>query len=248
LDWALQFYKEQFLLSKLEEMPELYYLQEVARIEEQFGKSFESVLELGAGTGGLAYALSKHGKDVTTIELVKELADFAQSISASTVHTICGDFYEINFARQFDCILYIDGFGVGVDEDQLRLLKRIYNWLNDDGYALIDIYEPNYWRQIYREEILPGSDFSVIRKYDFDDANSRLTDTWWHKDNESLQYTQSLACYSPQKIADLGRRANLEIVGYFPNGAMDYETWTYYDVAPLHHCISYRIKVKKSRT
>lgn len=247
MKWATQFYKQQFLISKLdiEELPQSLYLQEVARIKEQMGIPFQHVLELGAGIGRLANTLASQEKDVISIELVEDLVEYAKMNSTAPVTILCGDFYEIELNDTFDCVLYSDGFGVGEDEDQLRLLKRIHSWLTDDGYALIDIYEPNYWRQVYKGEMMPGEDSSVLRKYDYEEQASRFTDTWWHTDNEAEKYTQSLKCYSPQCIYELCQQANLAIVGYFPNGAMNFETWSYYEPAAIDYCISYRIKLKK---
>lgn len=247
MDWASQFYKQQFLLSqiKFDETSQLVYLQEASRIQEQMGKSFHKVLELGAGNGQLANTLASQNFDLTTIELVQELVTFAKANSLAPINILCGDFYELNLSDKFDCILYIDGFGVGEDEDQLRLLKRIYDWLNNDGYALIDIYEPNYWRQVYKEEIVLSDDSKILRKYNFDEKTLRFSDTWWHKDNEADKFTQSLKCYSTQCIYELCQSANLDIIGYFPNGAMDFETWSYSEPGSIDYCISYRIKLKK---
>lgn len=193
----------------------------------------------------MANALANQQKDVTSVELVEALTEFAKKISTTPYTILSGDFYEIELDDTFDCILYVDGFGVGEDADQLRLLKRIHRWLREDGYALIDIYEPNYWRQAYKGEMTPGTDTSVLRKYDFDDKTSRFTDTWWHKDYEKDTFTQSLKCYSPKQVYELCQQANLDIVGYFPSGAMNFETWHYYEPASIDRCISYRIKLKK---
>ena len=147
MDWAKQFYKEQFLLiNQQDEVASAYLQEDVDRIEEQFGKAFQTVLELGAGDGQLASVIAQRGNDVTTIEFVEERVTYAKSQAQVPMTILCGDFYTINVLEQFDCVLYIDGFGVGEDADQLRLLHRIHHWLKNDGYALIDIYEPNYWR------------------------------------------------------------------------------------------------------
>ena len=247
MEWAKQFYKQQFLLSKMEYegMSHSYYLDEVEKVSEQFGKPFHKVLEIGAGVGYLANALASQEKDITTIELVDELVAFAKKNSTAPVRILCGDFYEIDVPGPFDCILYIDGFGVGEDTDQLRLLKRIHHWLKDDGYALIDIYEPNYWRHIYKGQMMPVKNSSVARQYDFDENTARLSDTWWHTELDLGKWTQSLKCYTPQQIHALCQQANLDIVGYFPGGEMNFETWSYYEPASLDYCISYRIKLKK---
>jgi len=126
MEWAAEFYKKQFLLTKrnLGEISKSTYLQEVSRIQEQIGKPFFKLLELGAGNGQLANALA-------------------------------------------------------------------------------------------------------------------------NKNYEDDKSTQSLKCYSISRIYELCQSANLDIVGYFPNDAMDFETWSYYETASLDYCISYRIKVKK---
>ena len=84
---------------------------------------------------------------MTTVELVPELVMFAKEHSTSDIEIHCADFYKINFEEKFDVVSYLDGFGVGTDEEQLVLLKRIHNWLKDDGCALIDIYQPLYWKK-----------------------------------------------------------------------------------------------------
>lgn len=99
MEWAAQFYKQQFYLSKadFEGIPQSFYLKEVENITEQFGKPFFRVLvELGAGTGNLANALANQQKDVTSVELVEELTAFAKKTSTAPHTILCGDFYQIN--------------------------------------------------------------------------------------------------------------------------------------------------------
>ncbi len=242
---AQQFYRKQFdLYGKHIDYPELDEGL-AADIVEQMGRPFTSVLELGAGKGNLARCLAGCGKSVTTVELVPELVEYAEQFQSPDVTSICGSFYDIELPRQFDAVLYMDGFGVGTDAEQLQLLRRIHNWLCDDGAALIDIYEPTYWKQTSgRTMTLPGD---VSRVYGYDDSRNRMTDTWWPTDRPDEKMTQSLACYSLDDIHKLCKQARLQIVAYFPGGTMDFDTWTYHEVASLAQCISYRIKVMKMR-
>lgn len=39
--------------------------------------------------------------------------------------------------------------------------------------------------------------------------------------------------------------ANLQIVPYYPGGAMDFDNYVYHDITTLDNCLSYRIKLKK---
>src|SRR5699024_10862508 len=142
--------KEQFeMINPEREHARPGYLQEdAAALLEQAGQPFGMALELGAGNGFMANELAERGMKVTTIELVEELHAFAQQHAHPAVTPLCGDFYTIELPETFDAVLYLDGFGVGDDADQLRLLGRIRDWMEDDGFGLIDIYQPNYWRKL----------------------------------------------------------------------------------------------------
>jgi len=49
--------------------------------------------------------------------------------------------YDVDIGGPFDAVCYWDGFGIGDDQDQRRLLRRIAGWLAPDGRAL-DACEP----------------------------------------------------------------------------------------------------------
>ena len=240
------FYKKQFEMFK--EILDLStpHIQLAEEIIEQVGKPFTTVLELGAGNGLLAQSLSTFDKNITTIELVPEMVEFAKQFNTSNVTSLCGSFYDIDIINTFDTVLYIDGFGVGTDNDQLRLLKRINSWLNDDGIALIDIYQPKYWKKVSGNKMMPFPNSNVARIYGYNESLNRMTDTWWEEENPEVKYTQSLACYSLDEVYALCTKANLKITAYYPGGSMDYDNWKFNDVVALSECLSYRIKVKKS--
>lgn len=213
---------------------------------EQIGKPFSTVLEIGAGNGLFARSLALFDKEITTVELVPEMVAFANTFQTPNITTLCGSFYDIHLPKTFDTVFYLDGFGVGTDREQLLLLERIYYWLNDDGTTLIDIYQPEYWKKASGQKMTPFADSNVTRIYGYDEFCNRMTDTWWKDHLPEVKYTQSLACYSPDEIYQLCRSANLQIIAYFPGGAMDYENWQYHEVTALSECLSYRIKVKKA--
>lgn len=245
IEEAYEFYKNQFNMFKDRVnllAPDISLAEEII---EQIGKPFQTVLELGAGAGLLARGLATFDKEITTVDLVKELVDFAKSLNGSEITALCGDFYEIDISQTFDVILYMDGFGVGEDTDQLLLLRRMHDWLKDDGVALIDIYQPRYWQSISGQEMKPIGDANVQRIYGYDERQNRMTDTWWQTDYPKDKSTQSLACYTPDEIYALCKQANLEIIAYFPGGAMDFQQWQYHELTSLNECLSYRIKVKK---
>ncbi len=87
---------------------------------------------------------------------------------------------------------------------------------------------------------------SAMRKYEYDSENARMLDYWWEIDSSNDIVTQS-CCYAVGEISNLCAEAHLSIVGIFPGGAHDFEAGKYKEQSSLNECLSYRIKVKKSR-
>jgi hypothetical protein len=98
-----------------------------------------------------------------TIEIQGELAaytnELAAVVSGGSLRAIEGDFYATEPPGKFDVVAYFDGFGIGTDEDQRRLLRRIVGWLVPGGCALMDVLVPWYWspRAGNEEEFPAGS-------------------------------------------------------------------------------------------
>lgn len=244
-NWADKFYKMQF--GNMSAIDTSYYEEQAKEILEQTGRKIDSLLELGAWDGSLARALLKDVSRITTVELVKEMTEAAQKYNPGNIDIIHGSFYDVELTDKFDAIIYIDGFGVGTDEDQLNLLKNIRHWLKDDGCALVDIYQPEHWKRADGIEMYPDPKHNpdIVRRYSFDHEQNIMMDTWWHKDDAGLKQTQYLKCYTAGEIHHLCEQAGLKVAGYFPNGAMDYENMRYYENASLEKCMSYRIKIIK---
>ena len=56
------------------------------------------------------------------------------------------DFYSFEAAERFDVVCYWNGFGIGTDADQRRLLWLIREqWLAAGGRAVIDVANPLVW-------------------------------------------------------------------------------------------------------
>lgn len=240
-EWAKDFYKSQYQMFG-QYSDENYVEEQCSKIKAQVS-GIKKVLELGAGNGQLAAVLSNFVDSVTAIELIEEMVNDAQALELSNVNYICGNFYHISLNETFDLVLYVDGFGIGTDEEQVSLLKRIRAWLNNDGVALIDIYNQRHWEKAAGVRMALGN--NVMREYSFDHAAALMIDSWWHQGNEADKISQYLKCYTPTEIEQLCRMAGLKIERYFPGGKMDYDTFTYYEQATLSECMMYRIKAVK---
>jgi 2-polyprenyl-3-methyl-5-hydroxy-6-metoxy-1,4-benzoquinol methylase len=107
------------------------------------------ILELGAGDGSTAASLADLGHIVVAVDIVEECvaaaSRLAREVCGGTLTALRGDFFEVDLGGPFDVVCYFDGFGVGADEDQRRLLRRIVGWLDPAGCALVDVLVPWYW-------------------------------------------------------------------------------------------------------
>jgi len=110
------------------------------------------VLELGCGGGQVAYAIADRGHWVVAIDLNSRAIEQARRLAAARsddrMTVILGGFCEVALDGQFDVVSLFDGFGVGEDEDQRRLLLRISDWLAPGGRVLIEVYAPWYWAKV----------------------------------------------------------------------------------------------------
>lgn len=236
MEWVEEFYRLQGeWAGSYRGEPNNWHYHYAEKLKSFLTKTPGRILELGAGGGQLSVALAEGGNDVVAIELVKEAADHARRISASgAVQVINGDFYEVELEGHFDAVVYHDGFGVGSDEDQRVLLKRISQWLAPNGVALIDIYTPWYWAKTTGQTGRLGNG---TRRYAFDASGSRMLDYW--SDGEGREVKQSLRCYSPADLTLLLEGTGLSLSEIIPTGGFDYQAMVMRYDADLLHSHSY---------
>lgn len=199
-----------------------------------------SLLELGAGGGQNAAVLSEAGFSVTTIDLDPSNCENARRLSESfpdrKIRVLEGDFFQIELPETFDLVCYLDGFGIGTDSDQRRLLGRIASWLAPGGTAVIEIYTPWYWAANAGREIRFGK---VVRKYDFDHGRSVMLDRWQAQDSPTETVTQRLRCYSPPDLALLLEGTGLALDRIEPGSGTDHQNGRFIEKAPLSQAMQY---------
>jgi SAM-dependent methyltransferase len=216
-------------------------LERVLWINRISGMSSVRILELGAGGGQFAVAACQQGHRVTAIEIEPEFVEHIQKLyqlgSCKNLTIINTDFYTVGLEDVFDLVCYWDGFGIGSDADQRKLLEKISCWLAPGGSVFLEIFTPWYWANIAE-----GVQFDIgdaTRQYGFDAEKSVLTDTWWFKGNPAVKTTQRLRCYSPADMALLLDGCGLTMLEIFPGGKVDYHSGTYTSDVPLNQAMSY---------
>ncbi len=192
-----------------------------AELVKHYAKTGDKkVLELGAGYGGAAAATANLGFDVTAVELSDRI-DFGAKhvIAKGSLKFIKGDFYEQDLDDKFDIVTYWDGFGVGNDSDNRRVLSRVAtDWLTDDGIALVEVYNPIVWaswdgdteeRQAKPEA---GYNYSIKETNQYDPVNNRFVDTWHELSKPDEAISQNVRCYSPADFLLLLEGTGLQVV------------------------------------
>ncbi|VAW36329.1 N-methyl-transferase-related protein [hydrothermal vent metagenome] len=249
MEWVQSFYEKQAKWSGIYWGDVLdIHREKVLMVQDFIGNNGEQVLELGAGGGQHAIALAELGYKVRAAEIVPELAqhirDLARQRRDVEVKVIEGDFYQVEIPYQFDAVCYWDGFGVGTDDDQRQLLKKIAKWLKKGGYAFVDVYTP--WHAAkssgYRTRV-----GKALRQYEFDAEQCRWLDHWWLEGEGKQKIMQSLRCYSPADLRLLLEGNGLEVVKTISGGMMDYEQGRFLSKASLHEAMWY-LAVLKHRT
>lgn len=246
--WVVEFYERQQELGRVYGGAVLEYHREQARaVTKRLGNGPKRVLELGAGGGQNALALAELGHDVTAVEIVLGAAEHAAGLARQAIQgalkVIHGDFYDVSLEGPFDAALYWDGFGVGTDADQRRLLRRVASWLSPAGVMLLDVYTPWYWAAIAGTR---QDEETYSRAYGFDPLGCRMLDTWWSPDAHEARVTQSLRCYSPADLKLLLENTGLRLREVEPGGAYDQAARVYRPKVPLGEAMTYLAILERS--
>jgi hypothetical protein len=121
-----------------------------------------------------------------------------------TLTVVAADFYTVALEGRFDVVCYWEGFGVGTDADQRRLLRRIASqWLTPNGCLLLEVFSPTGpARAAGREEWKPPLEgapeaVALLHRYHFDPVRCRWIDEWQPRGDPSLARAQSIRCYTP---------------------------------------------------
>jgi SAM-dependent methyltransferase len=180
-----------------------------AAVERLCGAPPLSVLELGAGYGAAAAVLADRGHRVTAVELSPVRADYARRHASArpTMTVVEGDFYALDVGRGYDVVGYWNGFGVGTDADQRRLLRRIAgDWLRPGGRALVTVFSPWFWARqagrVWHKPARPEAGYAhdLTQARDFDPVRCRFVDRWWPTGTPGQAIAQDLRCYSPADL------------------------------------------------
>ena len=219
MDWVQPFYTQKSEWLRTLGLPHTIQTHDRARattVVRYCPHAHLSVLELGCGDGGTAAALADLGYDVTAIELsslrAAQAQHFTQVPRKGSLSVVEADFYTLELPNRFDVVCYWDGFGIGTDADQQRLLRRIaHEWLQVDGVALIEVFNPLYWANEAGVE-RRFAPIGVSAHYGFDPLQCRFLERCIPDGDQTKALAQSIRCYTPSDLHLLVKGTGLQIV------------------------------------
>lgn len=261
-DYSLEWVKDFYTQSDIWWGPdagEEYYPRRIQAIERLCGQGVKRILELGAGSGAVAAELAKLGHIVVAVELtsaIRPAQEVSQKDWKGSLTALKGDFYTVELDGGFDVVCYWDGFGLGSDSDQRRLLQRISReWLNPGGSVLIDVFSPvRFARHAEVSEILPpltgvpGS-VEMLHTCHFDPLQCRWIDEWQPTADPSKALAQTIRCYTPADFALLLGNTGLTIHRIEVDGeSVDLEANSITISGPLMEAYSYLVQLTADRS
>lgn len=253
MDWVKSFYEKQHLWANVYARSVQNYHRDKARsISLPKSKDRYNILEIDCGGGQMAGALADLGHWVTAVDMnpeaIRNARQLAESWPDTEITLIEGDFYTFSKGKAcsteeaFDIVCYFDGFGIGTNADQRRLLQQVSTWLREDGRAFIEIYTPWYWKHV-AGTTMEWPDAS--RRYGFDKEGCRMLDTWWPTGYPAEAVTQSLRCYSLDDLESLLAGTGLALVDVRAGSPFDHKTKTFYPNSSLEDAMQYMAVFKR---
>ena len=112
---------------------------------EQFISDSVSVLELGCGTGRVAFPLAKKAKQVVGVDVSGDMISRAKKkLKSANVEFLLGDMSSLNLKAKFDLI--IAPFRVlqtlETEDVVLKSLKNIKKHMNPEGLGILNVFNP----------------------------------------------------------------------------------------------------------
>ena len=213
----------------------------------------QSILELAAGTGRIAYPLIRESAKYTGIELSKIYADYANKkiMTISTSSTVIeGDMRDFNLDKFYKYIFI--GFNSFLhllnESDAIKCLQSIKAHMDEDSILYLDLFVPKsdflYRTNNQKMNILTFHDsvlkkpVDIIETLEYDSNCEIMSIEWNYLSNKKLVYPKfdfKMKMYYPESIHKI-----LDLSGFSINnmwGTYEQEKFTENSELQIYECI-----------
>ncbi len=171
------------------------FMETKKMLAESLDKDTKRILDLGAGTGlELIHLFEMYPEaSVTVIDISENmLNELSKRDFANRVTTICGDFFEVDFGKNFDAVISTSALHHFKPEEKLILYKKIFDCLKDRGLFVncdkISVSQEAQDNSFYELEhnidnykhidtpLTTENENNILEKVGFSDITSKETD------------------------------------------------------------------------
>ena len=177
------------------------FMETKKELAANLDKDAKRILDLGAGTGlELIHLFELFPEaEVTVIDITENMLDKLKERSfADHVTTICGDFFEVDFGKNYDAVISTSALHHFKKEEKVKLYRKIYDCLKNNGQFIncdfIALTQEIEDQQLYELEhnidnykhidtpLTVDNEFAVLKEVGFEEIISSNVD----KENYSL--------------------------------------------------------------
>ena len=126
-----------FFNEKIESYDQVHetYMETKRMLAQNLDKDKKKILDLGAGTGlELIYLFEKYPNANAVVIDISEnmLEELSKRDFAKRVTTICGDFFEVDFGKDYDAVISTSALHHFKPEEKEILYKKIFECLKEN--------------------------------------------------------------------------------------------------------------------
>ena len=183
-------------------------------------KNIHSVLDMAAGYGRHAIVLSKKGFQVTAVDLSELLLNIARKSAESEnldIEFVHSDIRQFNPGKKFDLIINLFT-SIGYfkeDEENLHLLDKAYNLLEDNGYFVLDYMNKNFVRNTLVPLSIDETKNGTITQNRFIKGERIIKEIIIDKNGSQEKYYESVRMFSYHELADTLKKIGFHIIKTF---------------------------------
>jgi cyclopropane fatty-acyl-phospholipid synthase-like methyltransferase len=183
----------------------------------------QRVLDLGCAVGHYARSLTEHGLDVTGIDIVPVLIEYARNAAGEQGLAIdyrCGDYRDIDYVADFDAILQLGGaFQYDSPSRRDGFLRRIHRALKPGGHYVPELLTnlrhcgnpPRTWEC---DDGALGPELLLVQTEDYPEDDVSLWQTVMiHPDGTVRLHRTWQTDYTPATATALLRRHGFAVEG-----------------------------------